>query len=70
MLYGHGNMKFINLFLAGYVVVVIAVALGLWQAGVLERIAPMWIAIGVLVAIGVGIMMSVASGKPNTIQKV
>jgi hypothetical protein len=33
--------------------------------GVLSRIAPIWIGIGVLVAIGAGIMMSVSSGKPT-----
>ena len=63
-------MRFINLFLVGYFVLIIGVVLGLWQAGVLERVAPAWIGIGVLVAIGVGIMMSVASGKPTTTEKV
>ena len=63
-------MRFIHLFLAGYVVLVIGVALGLWQSGLLARVAPVWIGAGVLVAIGLGIMMSVASGKPTTIEKV
>lgn len=43
--------------------------LGLWQAGVLTRVSPIWIGVGILVAIGVGIMMSVASGKPTTTEK-
>ena len=64
------DMRFIHLFLAGYVVLVIGVALGLWQSGVLSRVAPVWIGAGLLVAIGLGIMMSVASGKPTTIEKV
>jgi hypothetical protein len=58
-------MKFIHLFLIGYFVLVIGVALALWQTGVLNRVAPIWIAIGLLVAAGVGIMMSVSSGKPD-----
>jgi hypothetical protein len=58
-------MKFIHLFLAGYVVLVLGVVLGLWQAGVLTRVAPIWIGVGVLVAVGVGIMMAVSSGKPT-----
>jgi hypothetical protein len=58
-------MKFIHLFLAGYVVLVLGVVLGLWQAGVLTRIAPIWIGVGVLVAVGIGIMMAVSSGKPT-----
>ena len=63
-------MRFINLFLAGYFILVIGVVLGLWQAGVLNRVAPIWIGIGVLAAVGIGIMMSVASGKPTTSEKV
>ena len=63
-------MRFINLFLVGYFILVIGVVLGLWQAGVLNRVAPIWIGIGVLAAVGIGIMMSVASGKPTTSEKV
>ena len=63
-------MRFIHLFLAGYAVLVVGVALGLWQSGMLSRVAPVWIGAGLLVAIGLGIMMSVASGKPTTIEKV
>jgi hypothetical protein len=57
-------MKFIHLFLVGYFVLIVGVALALWQTGVLNRVAPIWIAIGLLVAVGIGIMMSVSSGKP------
>ena len=56
-------MRFIKLFLVGYVVLILGVGLGLWQTGVLARIAPIWIGIGVLVAVGIGIMLSVSSGK-------
>jgi hypothetical protein len=57
-------MKFIHLFLIGYVVLVVGLGLGLWQMGVLSHVAPIWIAIGLIVAAGVGIMASVSSGKP------
>jgi len=57
-------MKFIHLFLIGYAVLVAGVTLALWQTGVLNHVAPIWVAIGLLVAIGVGIMMSVSSAKP------
>jgi hypothetical protein len=59
-------MKFIHLFLIGYFVLVVGVTLALWQTGVLNRVTPIWIAIGVIVAVGVGIMMSVSLGKPAT----
>ena len=58
-------MKFIHLFLIGYFVLIIGVGLALWQTGVLSRIAPIWFGIGILVAVGVGIMLSVSSGKPT-----
>jgi hypothetical protein len=57
-------MKFIHLFLIGYFVVVVGIALALWQTGVLNRLAPIWIVIAVILAVGVGIMASVSSGKP------
>lgn len=57
-------MRFIHLFLVGYFVLVLGIGLALWQTGVLNQVAPIWIAIGSLVAVGVGIMLAVSSGKP------
>ena len=59
-------MKFINMFLVGYFVLILGGVLALWQVGVLDDMSPMWIAIGVLGAIGIGIMMAVSSGNPST----
>jgi len=58
-------MKFIHLFLVGYFVLVVGIGLALWQTGVLGRVSPIWITIGVIVATGIGIMMAVSSGKPD-----
>jgi hypothetical protein len=58
-------MRFIHLFLIGYFVLIVGVVLALWQLGVLNGIAPIWLAIGFLVVMGLGIMMSVMSGKPT-----
>jgi hypothetical protein len=58
-------MRFIHLFLVGYFIVMLGLGLALWQTGVLSHVAPIWIGIGALVAIGVGIMLSVSSGKPT-----
>lgn len=58
-------MRFFNLYLVGYFVVILGIGLGLWQAGVFSRIAPVWGGIGALVAIGLGIMLAVSSGKPT-----
>ena len=58
-------MRFINMYLIGYFILVVGICLALWQSGALDGVAPMWIGIGALVAIGVGIMMAVSSGKPS-----
>ena len=58
-------MKFINMYLVGYIILVLGIALALWQSGILARISGIWIVIGAIIAIGLGIMMSVSSGKPD-----
>jgi uncharacterized membrane protein len=63
-------MRFIHLFLIGYFVLLVGVGLALWQSGILRRIDPIWIAIGVIIAVGIGIMASVASGKPTITEEV
>jgi hypothetical protein len=62
-------MRFIHLFLIGYFVLIVGISLALWQTGVLARVAPIWIGIGALVAIGVGIMLAVSSGKPTVTEE-
>jgi hypothetical protein len=58
-------MRFIHLFLIGYFVVVVGAVMALWQAGVLAHVSGMWIAIGTIIAVGLGIMLAVSSGKPE-----
>ena len=54
-------MRFLKLYLVGYFVLLIGAGMALWQAGVLDDIPGMWLAIGVVIAIGFGIMLAVAS---------
>ena len=54
-------MKFLKLYRVGYFVLLIGAGMALWQAGVLDDIPGMWLAIGVVIAIGFGIMLAVAS---------
>jgi len=54
-------MKFLKLYLVGYFVLLIGAGMALWQAGVLDDIPGMWLAIGMVIAIGFGIMLAVAS---------
>jgi hypothetical protein len=36
----------------------------------LSHIAPIWIFIGALVAVGIGIMLSVSSGRPTVTEEI
>lgn len=54
-------MKFLKLYLVGYFVLLIGAGLALWQSGILDEIPAMWLAIGIVVAVGLGIMLAVAS---------
>ena len=54
-------MKFLKLYLVGYFVLLVGAGLALWQAGVLDDIPGIWLAIGIIVAVGFGIMLAVAS---------
>ena len=58
-------MRYINMYLVGYVVLLIGAILALWKTGMLASVSPAWIGIGAIVAIGVGLMLSVSAGKPE-----
>jgi hypothetical protein len=60
-------VQFINLYLIGYVILIVGGVMALWYAGMLQAIAPAWIAIGLVIAVGLGIMLSVSAGKPPTV---
>jgi hypothetical protein len=58
-------MKFVNIYLIGYFVLVIGAVMALWASGVLQSVQPIWIGIGLIIALGLGIMLAVSSGKPE-----
>lgn len=59
-------MRFVRIYLLGYFVLLLGAAAALWQSGILDQIPAVWIAIGAVIAIGLGIMLAVAS-SPGTI---
>ncbi len=62
-------MKWMQIYLVGYAIVLGGVVAALWKMGVLERVGPAWTAIGIVIAIGIGVMVSVAnSGKKETVE--
>jgi hypothetical protein len=58
-------MRFIHLYLIGYFVLVIGAILALYKAGALARISGTWLAIGLIIVLGLGIMLAVTAGKPT-----
>ena len=62
-------MKWVNVYLVGYVIFIIGVVAALAKAGVIERVGTGWTVIGVVIAVGIGIMMSISSsGRKETIE--
>jgi len=60
-------MNRMGIFFIGYVIVLIGIVVALWYGGILDRIGGTWTAIGVLIALGLGIMFAVSSGGKQTI---
>jgi hypothetical protein len=62
-------MKWAGMFLVGFIVLIGGILAALWQLGILQSIGPTWTLIGVAIAVGFGIMISVAnSGTKENIQ--
>jgi hypothetical protein len=58
-------MRFVNVYLVGYFVLVIGALAALWNGGVLQQISATWIVIGLVIAVGLGIMLAISAGKPE-----
>jgi hypothetical protein len=62
-------MKWAGMYFIGFVILLGGIFAALWKLGVLQNIDPTWIAIGIAILIGIGIMISVAnSGTKENIQ--
>ena len=60
-------MRSMGIFVFGYVVLLGGILLALWKSGVLAHIGSAWTAIGVLIALGIGIMLGVSWSRPRTV---
>ena len=58
-------MRFVNIYLIGYFILVLGALAALWYGGVLRHISALWILIGLVIAVGLGIMLAVSAGKPE-----
>ena len=55
-------MKWTGIYLLGYVILMGGLLAALWKLGVLAKIGTTWTLIGVVIAIGIGIMLAVSNG--------
>ena len=61
-------MKWMGAYLIGYALLIIGGLLALWKTGVLASIGTFWVGVGLLVAIGLGVMLAVgSSGRKENI---
>jgi hypothetical protein len=58
-------MRYVQVYLVGYFLLVVGALAALWYGGVLQQIPAAWIVIGVAIAAGLGIMLAVSAGKPE-----
>ena len=66
---GGSIVKWTGMFLLGFVIVLGGVLAALWKLGVLTRIGTTWTVIGIVIAIGLGIMVAVSnSGAKENIE--
>ena len=62
-------MKWAGMYLIGFLVLVGGILAALWQLGILQSIGTTWTAIGLVIVVGLGIMVSVSnSGSKENIQ--
>ena len=62
-------MKWAAMYLVGFVVLIGGVLAALWKLGILDSIGTTWTVIGVVIAIGLGIMIAVShSGSKENIE--
>mgnify|MGYP000697298205 CR=1 FL=1 len=60
-------MKFLWVYLVGFVIFIAAILFGLGKAGVLSQIGTTWTIIGVLAAVGVAVMAAVGAASRGNI---
>ena len=58
-------MRFVNIYLIGYFILVLGALAALWYGGALRHISTMWVLIGLMIAVGLGIMLAISAGKPE-----
>ena len=58
-------MRYVHLYLIGYFILIIGALAAQWYGGVLRQISATWVVIGLVIAAGLGVMLSITAGKPE-----
>jgi len=62
-------MKWAGMYLVGFIVLICGVLAALWKTGILAEIGATWTLIGIVIALGIGIMVAVSnSGTKENIE--
>ena len=62
-------MKWVRMYLIGYAILIAGILAALWKTNILQRVGAGWTAIGLLIAIGFGVMIAVSgSGTKESIE--
>lgn len=62
-------MKWVGMYLVGFVVLIGGLLAALWKLGILANIGTAWTVIGVVITVGLGIMIAVSnSGSKENIE--
>ena len=58
-------MRFVSIYLIGYFLLILGALAALWYGGALQQISATWLLIGLMIAVGLGVMLAVSAGKPE-----
>jgi len=58
-------MRYVHLYLIGYFILIVGALAALWYGGALRHISATWILIGLVIAVGLGVMLAISAGKPE-----
>jgi hypothetical protein len=58
-------MRYVHMYLIGYFLLVLGALAALWYGGVLQRLSAVWVLIGLVMAVGLGVMLAISAGKPE-----
>jgi len=58
-------VRFVSVYLLGYFLLIIGALFALWQGGVLQHLSPVWVLASLVMATGLGIMLSISAGKSD-----